>query len=175
MQLTRVTTQYSSEEDRFRLLGTTPEEDTLALWITQRLFIRVIKVLLDWLDKTQTPDDVPSRHANDPEVKSSMQNFAQQHANAALEPSLPVEAASETRQWLINEIDIQQGEEHVALVFKLPDGNKAEVPFDATQLRQWLNIVLDQWTVAEWPESVWPRWIREAKSATGAAAKSSFH
>lgn len=174
MRLDRVTTQYDSAQDRFRVLGSTPDGDTLEIWITQRLLIRIIRVLVEWLEANSEP--TTASRPQDPQVKSSVQNFAQQTASSSMPVTAPVEAKVETRSYLLGEVDIKKGDEHLVLVFKLPESEHAEVPFDATQLRQWLNIIHTQWQTAEWPQSAWPDWM--GGSAEGAALETdsvSFH
>lgn len=176
MQLSRVTTQYDSTQDRFRLLGGTPDGNTLELWLTQRLFIRLLRVLFAWLEEGHDVSTTTASKPEDPQVKSSLQNFAQQTASATMEQTAPVEAQPETRSYLLNELDIRQGEELVALVFKLPEQEVAEFAFDATQLRQWLTIVMKQWLEAEWPIGVWPDWMRQAAEETTSDSTSiAFH
>ncbi len=174
MRLDRVTTQYDNAQDRFRVLGSTPEGDTLELWITQRLFIRLIRVLIEWLEANS--DVGTASRPQDPQVKSSVQNFAQQTAGANMPATPPVEAKVETRSYLLGEVDVRKGDQHVELVFKLPEDELAEVPFDSTQLRQWLNIIHTQWLTAEWPAAAWPDWMRNASQQSALETDSvSFH
>ena len=174
MRLERVTTQYDSAQDRFRVLGSTPDGDTLALWLTQRLFIRVIRFLLEWLEE-ESADSAKVAHEDNPQVKSSLQNFAQQGASSSMQETKPVEPKAETRSYLMAEVDIRKSEQHVVLVFKLPEDKLAEVPFEATQLRQWLHIIFTQWQSAEWPLDVWPLWMRQAEEIEQDSNPASFH
>lgn len=176
MQLSRVTTQYDNAQDRFRLLGDASDGGILELWLTQRLFIRILKVLFAWLEDDNDPVVRSSNASQNPQVKSSLQNFAQQSASANMEAAEPVQAQSETVSYLLDEVDIKKSDNHIVLVFKLPEGNVAELVFDTTQLRQWLNIVLKQWVVAEWPIGIWPDWMRQAHNEAAEESTSiSFH
>jgi len=175
MRLERVTTQYDSAQDRFRVLGSTPDGETLALWLTQRLFIRVIRFLLEWLEE-ESADSAEVRRPDNPQVKSSLQNFAQQGASASMQVTEPVEPQAKTQSFLMAEVDIRKNDQHVVLVFKLPEDELAEVPFDATQLRQWLHIIFSQWQLAEWPLDFWPLWMRQAEEESEQDSSSaSFH
>lgn len=174
MRLERVTTQYDSAQDRFRVLGSTPDGDTLALWLTQRLFIRVIRFLLEWLEE-ESADSAKVIHDDNPQVKSSLQNFAQQGASSSMQTTKPVEPKAETQSYLMAEVDIRKSEQHIVLVFKLPEDSLAEVPFEATQLRQWLHIIYSQWQSAEWPLDVWPLWMRQAEEIGQDSSSASFH
>ena len=172
MQLSRVTTQYDNAQDRFRLLGDASDDETLELWLTQRLFMRILQVLFAWLEENDKSETVSGSRPEDPQVKSSLQNFAQQSASAAMEKTEPVKAQSETRSYLLDEVDIRKSDTHIDLVFKLPQGEIAELLFDTTQLRQWLNIVLKQWIAAEWPIGIWPDWMRQAHDETAVESTS---
>jgi len=160
MKLTRITTIYDGEEDRFHLLGTTLEDESLELWITQRLLGRMVKVLLEWLEGNSK--EQLGSHSQSSQAQSSVQTFAQQNANAAWESSVPVEKQISTESHLLGEVDIQRGDEHVVLVFKLPEQQVAELLLDSTHLRQWLTIVMAQWINAEWPADLWPQWMQQA-------------
>jgi len=173
MQLSRVTTQYDQAEDRFRLLGSVSEEGTLDLWITQRLFVRIVRVLLEWLE-LQAPE-LRDSDSDDPQVKSSLLNFAQQDASANIVRSPPVKAAPATQKVLVSELDIRKTEDHVILVFKVSPEEEAEIPFDVVQLRQWLSIVYGQWLKAEWPQAVWPDWIKDGAAVVSSGDSASMH
>lgn len=173
MQLSRVTTQYDHAEDRFRLLGSTPDESTLDLWLTQRLLVRIVRVLLEWLEQKDPQFGASNPH--DPQVKSSLHNFAQQNASASMVKAPPVKPASANRKVLVTELDIRKSDHHVILVFKISPEEDAEIPFDVLQLRQWLGIVYDQWLKAEWPLAVWPEWIREGAALGSAGDSAPMH
>jgi hypothetical protein len=174
MKLDRVTTQYDNAQDRYRVLGSTPEGNTLEVWITQRLFIRIIRVLIEWLETNSDPS--PVSRAKTLQAKSSIQNFAQQNASANMPVTTPVEPKVGALSYLLAEVDIRKGDKHVVLVFKLPENELAEIPFDSTQLRQWLNIVHKQWLGAEWPLGIWPEWMDESAEKIALDTDSvSFH
>ncbi len=163
IQLSRVTTQYDQAEDRFRLLGSTSDEGTIDLWLTQRMLVRLVRVLLDWLEEKEPAGS--TINSDDPEVKSSLQSFAQQNASETMVKSPPVKPGLATTKVLVTELDIRKSDEHVILVFKVSPEVDGELPFDVLQLRQWLGIVYGQWLKAEWPLAVWPNWIREGSGA----------
>ena len=54
--LQRFTTQYKGVEDRILLVGEDGDGDTVSLWLTQRLLLKTIPVLLDWLQKHDPVD-----------------------------------------------------------------------------------------------------------------------
>lgn len=159
--LTRITTEYDQTEDRFCLRGSTESGDTLSLWLSQRLLIRIVLHLTQWLESdpaTEMQAPVTSEQA-----RQQLQSFEQQAAQAELVPEQPViaeESSDAATSWLVQEVDIQRNE-HVAvgLAFKNPVGEHATLQMSAQQLRQWLGIVHRLWQTAEWPMTVWPVWV----------------
>ena len=78
--LQRITTEYIESEDRIRLTAITDAEETLILWTTQRLLIRLVAHFLEWLEK-EAPE-VSRSSAIDTGAKSALQGMAQQSAVA---------------------------------------------------------------------------------------------
>ncbi|MFN3164926.1 MAG: hypothetical protein ACE37N_15960 [Pseudohongiellaceae bacterium] len=135
--------------------------------------MRIVRVLLEWLeDKEPTGSAVNS---DDPEVKSSLQSFAQQNASDSMVKSPPVKPGAATTKVLVTELDIRKSDEHVILVFKLSPEVDGELPFDVLQLRQWLGIVYGQWLKADWPLAVWPSWIREGSTRASSEDSAPMH
>ena len=48
--ISRLTTDYVDAEDRLRLSGEVADSTPVAMWLTQRLALRVLPALLQWLD-----------------------------------------------------------------------------------------------------------------------------
>lgn len=169
IQLQRITTEYVEKEDRIRLSGETEDNKTIVLWLTQRLLSQVISHLLGLIEK-QSPGLSQSGNTQAP-ASSLMQGFAQQAAQAELTPEQPVQTASSSESWLIQEVDIALSPEgSLGLVFKRNigavaqqnDEGMATLNVEAKQLRQWLGIVHAQWQRAGWPLTLWPTWMDEA-------------
>lgn len=151
--LQRITTEYIEAEDRIRLAGEAGEK-TVVLWLTQRLLNRLIPHLCQWLD--QRVGATPLM-----EVK---QEFAQQKARAELEPQPPVRAEPDVQDVLIHSLDLKTANAGMGLQFKDEDGKViASLQLQPKPLRQWLNIVYDQYRKAQWPTEVWPAWVAQAK------------
>lgn len=157
MELTRITTEYVDFEDRLRLTAETDGGERVSLWLTQRLLQRLIPLLLRWLEKQagQAP------HA---EV---LQGFAQQAARSELQPQAPVQAEAGGAGWLVQSVDITQSPQNVRLTFKGGAGKAASLTLEAKPLRQWLNIVHDAYSKAEWRHEGWPEWAREGATPGG--------
>lgn len=156
-QLQRVTTEYIDTEDRLRLSGELPGGQTQVLWLTQRLAQRLVPHLCGWLEQ-QTAAGAPME---------LLQEFAQQAAQASLEPQARVQAQAGAQSWVVQSVDLSVGEGAITLLFK-PGITGAAVsgltlPSDA--LRQWLGIVLTQYQLAQWPLEAWPEWMTGARDA----------
>jgi len=166
--LKRVTTEFVEAEDRLRLSGEVDAADPVVLWLTQRLALRLLPPLFQWLDH-QTGATSARSPAASPLLRMNVQQeivhgFAQEAAKAGLKLQPPVQAKASGEAWLVNAIDLTPGEERIALVFKGKESSAAGVALTAMELRQWLAILHGIWTVAQWPTTVWPEWIQgEAK------------
>ena len=163
IHLQRITTEYVDTEDRIRLSGEAEENETIVLWLTQRLLSQVISHLLRLIEKQ-------SLNLANTDSSSLMQGFEQQLAQAQLAPGLPVQTTATAQSWLILEVDISLSPEGtLVLVFKrgtdsaalLEGAGKATLTIEAKQLRQWLGIVHAQWQQAGWPLTLWPTWMDE--------------
>ena len=172
--LERLTSEYVIQEDRIRLSGALPGGSVVVFWMTQRLLLRLVPTLLQWLQSHHAPKSqaVPA------EV---LQSFAQQAARTQTgnEPQSPVRAdPSSGSGWVVNSVDMTQSPETLRLTFKPaadPQAVSVQVwptlPLSAQALRQWLNILYDSWRAAGWPQDIWPDWIRESAAPTAAAPK----
>lgn len=157
-QLQRITVDYVESEDRLRLRGQDAGGETVVLWLTQRLLFRVVPHLCGWLEK-QTVAGAPV---------DIVQGFAQQAAQAALEPSEPVPLPAAASGVLVQSIDLTPGSKAFILGFK-PDSAGtvvASLVLEARSLRQWLGIVYRTCQAANWPSQTWPAWLVEAKGQT---------
>ena len=171
--LERITSEYIESEDRIRLTAIGAAEETLILWITQRLLIRLITHFLGWLEKGAP--EVALSSAIDNEAKSALQGMAQQSATAKLQEQSAVAATPDSVALLVKEIDIKMNEEVVLLVFKCHDDQKPELTFTIQQLRQWLGMIHRLWRQADWPLSIWPEWMDDSQQANQASSHSSLH
>ncbi len=157
--LQRVTTTYLAAEDRIRLSGQTPGGDTVVLWLTQRLLMRLLPNLLQW---------VGGQEGDSPRAEA-VQSFKQAAARASMEPQapVPVRAGNDQAAWLVMEVGLQVGPEGVRLTFRGQGQRLAMMTLAAQALRQWLNILHDAWRRAGWPLVVWPQWMLEAAPLAG--------
>lgn len=157
-ELARFTTEYIETEDRLRLAGEDGAGVTVVIWLTQRLLQRLVPLLLRWL-------------AQEGEAGSQAevwQGWAQQAARAELAPQAPVVAAAPGWAVLAQEVDLTPGPEAVVFLFKGGGGERASIALRPVHLRQWLNILYDNYLLAGWPMELWPEWFR---AEGGAAAE----
>ncbi len=168
--LKRITTEYVAHEDRVRISGERADTGApLVLWLTQRLLNRMLPVLLQWLEseggETLHTDSAAAltegrqQDRTSPRAKT-LHNFAQQAARAEITPQPPVRIDARTQDCLVHSVDVGSNEQMVRLSFKGADGPIASLTFTRQQLRQWLSILQVGWRKAEWPNAVWPEWLR---------------
>lgn len=173
-KLQRITSIYSDVEDRFQITGEVSDESTRCLWLTQRLLLRLVPHILEWLNEIARAEG-----KGDLGQAELMQDFAQQAAKARLEPqaAVPVptmpdpNAAIETTPgaatagqqeaiWLVKEVDISKSTNGIlTLTFKHESANGVQLAMAPIELRQWLIILHSQWLQAGWPAAIWPEWV----------------
>lgn len=161
-QLQRVTTEYVEAEDRLRLSGALVDGRTVVLWVTQRLFNRVLAPLTRWLDAHGVTGPAASAAATTPADREMLQEFAQQSAQAALTPQPRVPAEQPTDSWLVDSMDIGSNARLIRLTFKACDGRAVGVTLEAEGLRQWLAVVHSRYRRGGWATSAWPAWMEDA-------------
>lgn len=185
-KLQRITSIYSDVEDRFRITGEVSDESTRCLWLTQRLLLRLVPHILEWLNEIARAEG-----KGDLGQAELMQDFAQQAAKARLEPqaAVPVptmpdpNAAIETTPgtatagqqeaiWLVKEVDISKSTNGIlTLTFKHESANGVQLAMAPIELRQWLIILHSQWLQAGWPAAIWPEWVDTSPKASDQPVK----
>ena len=165
VELQRITTAYSDTQDRMRITGEATPDETVELWITQRLLNRLLTHLFTWLVQ-QAPEQ--SNPTMAPQVQA-MQSFAQQAAAAVLQPQPPVVTQLASKGGLVHSVDVRSDVHAVRLAFRAGQAmagvDSFALTLQAQPLRQWLNILHAQYRLAEWPLSVWPQWMNESSAA----------
>ena len=158
-ELQRITTLFVDSEDRIRLAGEDGAGQTQVLWLSQRLLNRLLPHLCAWLEQ-QAP--APGRSYADAARSEVLQSFAQLAAQAALEPQVPVPSHAPSGAWLVHSVDIATTDQVVTLNFKAAGAAQAAtLTLPEQALRQWLNILHDQYAAAEWPLTPWPEWVAQ--------------
>ena len=173
LELQRVTTEFIEAEDRIRLTAEIEPGDTVILWLTQRLLIRLLPHLLNWLE--QRPEISGPAHLSSDE-NELRQSFAQQVAAAELAPQPPLEAGLTSRCWLVDSVDVVSAPDAIALTFKgVEPEESTRLNLSALPLRQWLAVVHNQWRLAQWPMAVWPLWVAGGALLKSAPASNLVH
>lgn len=165
----RITTEFVEAEDRLRLTCALRSGDTAVLWLTQRLFLRVLPHLLEWLDQ-HTPGLAESPATR--EQADVVRSFSQEAARAAQPAEPPVLSQHATQIWLVHTVELQPRAAELRLVFRPAARDVAAgcLALAPQPLRMWLGIVADQFARAGWPLQAWPGWLRPAVSPPGRPA-----
>ena len=161
------------------MTGELSEGDTRCLWFTQRLLLRLVPHMLEWLGEIARAEG-----KTDFGQAELMQDFAQQAAKARLEPqaavpvpampdpNAPIETVpqdaglADENTWLVHELDITKSTNGVITLSFKNEGGGVQLGMAPVELRQWLIILHSQWIQAGWPSSIWPDWIDSAPATT---------
>tara|TARA_E500000331_G_scaffold353699_1_gene404933 strand:+ start:465 stop:971 length:507 start_codon:yes stop_codon:yes gene_type:complete len=157
-RLQRITTQFVDIEDRVKISALSQDNETLVLWLTQRLLIRIVDRCLTFVD-----ENIGAKGANLPvsEASSNKQPNLQQ-----ISPSEEaVVATLNCRSLLIQEVDLRYYQDQLSIVFRHNKENQFSLHFDRQQLCQWLTIIFNIWRQAEWPMTIWPKTINFFKTS----------
>jgi hypothetical protein len=188
--LQRFTTQFKGIEDRILFIGEDADGETVSLWLTQRLLLKTIPVLLDWLQKN---DPVDLKAADNRARASEMaQVFASEPVqpnrqaggsgkNTALsekpaqpgKPQQPVEPGAEAR--LVHAIHLALNPKQVQLRFQQHDEELATLSLEGAPLRQWLVVLHVLWKKSDWPADIWPDWLRENSKIAATRTERAYH
>lgn len=157
-EVLRMTTEYVEAEDRLRVSCEMRTGETAVLWLTQRLFLRVLPHLVEWLD-AHTPgiaDAQASRARAD-----AVQGFAQQAARAGQPQQQPVGPMSAHQIWLVHTVDLTARDAEMVLTLRplARDSAAAAFTLQPQALRQWLGVLCEQFARAGWPMTAWPEWL----------------
>ena len=160
--LSRVTLDYSPDEDRMKLTGLTQTGSLVVAWLSLRLLGRVVPHLLtryESIAASAVSNAAPLQHASQSEV------------SGAEEPVLP---AHDTPCFLVGAADITQGTDSIILTLR---GGSNEVRFaiPASKMAQWLSGVKNLYQVAEWPMLAWKDANQILMSSEGGGGSVTLH
>lgn len=173
IELQRITTEYEEFEDRLRVSGLTTEDETITLWLTQRLLKRLLPLLFSWLEKRAI--DGIGRPASTEQAMEMLQVFAQQEANAGMSSQTRVECSPESSVVLVQSVDINRASKALRMIFNGSDGMQIGLVMEIRQLRQWLAVVYLQWQKARWATGVWPTWMTTVAATDKNRTDTAFH
>jgi hypothetical protein len=93
-----------------------------------------------------------------------------------MEKQPPVRTEPDVQGVLIHSVDLKTSNAGMGLQFKDDDGKVvASLQLQPRPLRQWLNIVFDQYHKAQWSTAVWPAWVAQARPAQTPARAAVLH
>lgn len=180
--LQKFTTEYQAQEDRIRLLCALPGEQALTLWMTLRLLQRLVVPLCQWL-QAQPVADMPAASSARTQPSSAVHAMAQQLAQSALaaQTHTPVSVRTSQVQRLVCAVQAQGQGGQLQLTFQTaalegatlatgsgvgPDARPQAytMAFTPTSLHQWLGILYQHASHAQWPLQAWPQWFSAATS-----------
>lgn len=180
----RFTTQYRGDEDRILLTGELGDGETVSLWLTQRLLMKTLPVLLDWLQKNN-PVDLKTRD-NSTQAREMAQVFTRKPVQAraaavAENPAASKGAKEEDAQnhgdapVLVLSVDVNLNPKLLRLRFRQTDDELASLALNGGQLRQWLAVLHVLWKNAGWPGELWPHWLKDDVKLVSNEPRGSFH
>lgn len=149
--LKKVTTEFVAAEDRIRVAGLTEDGQHVVLWLTRRMLLRLVPVLLKQLDAQFALES--------PEHRDSLQEFAQQAAREMQESSEPVAAGAQAQAFLVTSVDVGQMEKGTLLTLRDEVDHAYRLPLGGDGLRQWLHILYVADGKGEWQLPHWPAWL----------------
>ena len=181
--LKRFTTQYRGSEDRILLTGEDKDGETVSLWLTQRLLLKTIPILVDWLQKNN-PADLKTTD-NRAQAQEMAQVFTRKPVEARPGAATPAGNAAATAAntpvepvddpILVHSIDLNLNTKLLRLRFRQGEQELGNLALNSGQLRQWLAVLHVLWKSASWPIQIWPRWLSEDTQLVANQSQGTFH
>ena len=180
LTLQRITSEYVATEDRFRLSGITDKGGEVSYWVTQRLLLRLLNFLLDWLEthrgelEQQAATDMlgpmVTKAATSPargEAKVSQKEAGSEEGGEDNKEAEAGEIREEDRAAtaeLLFEADIRIAATRITVVFKPRKSEHAQLSLQLDEAWQWVAILHTLWRRADWNLSAWPDWVEKVKA-----------
>ncbi len=172
LTLQRITSEYVATEDRFRLSGITDKGGEVSYWVTQRLLLRLLDFLLDWLETHR--EELERQVATDmlgPIVAKAVKRSARagekdvraEAGKKASEAGATPEDKAATAE-LLFEADIRVAATRITVVFKPRNSEHSQLSLQLDEAWRWVAILHTLWKRAEWNLSAWPDWVEEVKA-----------
>ena len=191
--LQRITSEYVATEDRFRLSGTTDKGGQVRYWITQRLLLRLLNFLLDWLEthreelERQAATEMLGPMVTKPVKRRAPRSDTEAAAAQADRESESDKAVAEAgtdensegektaAAELLFEADIRVAATRITVVFKPRNSEHSQLSLQLDEAWQWVAILHTLWKRAEWNLSVWPDWVEQVKAPHPSKSWGSLH
>ena len=184
--LKRFTTQYKGADDRILLTGEDNDGNTVSLWLTQRLLLKTIPVLVDWLQKNN-PADLKTRD-NSAQAQEMAEVFSRKPVQPkvttipAQEQAPSTENGAETDRQdplpdpvVVHSVDVNLNARLLRMRLRQDEQELAHLAMNGKQLRQWLAVLQVLWKNAGWPQHVWPRWLTDDVKLVSNETRGNFH
>ncbi|PHS19413.1 MAG: hypothetical protein COA78_00880 [Blastopirellula sp.] len=156
--VTRFTTRYDHAEDRICLLIELKDSTSSRLWLTRRLLNRLVP------ETVKVVDTITHRAvSDDPSMLERAHQFDQQAAVGAIKAQPPVVAEDDARL-LVSKIAIRARRGRLLIDLGVGNEIRQTLSFNSAELRQWISVLYDCYTRAQWSEDMWPSWVSLARS-----------
>ncbi len=191
LTLQRITSEYVAAEDRFLLSGVTDQGDEVAYWMTQRLLLRLLNFLLDWLathreelERKAAAEMLgpmaarpakSSGHAGAKVSSGSEQAGRRDDETSAAGKGGTPEADKAATAELLFEADIRIAAARITIVFKPRRSEHSQLSLLLEEAWQWVAIIHTLWRRAEWNLSFWPDWVEEIKAPRPSNSQGYLH
>jgi len=185
-ELRRISTRYVSVEDRILIHGELPSGDTVSLWLTQRILVKTLPHLIDWLEK-QIPADLKNAGHSD-QAREMLQVIKQPPVeprssgqqpppagNDSEPPENPEDMPAPSAPSLVTNMELAAGDKGVRLKFHGTGMEAVGLILDVKQLRQWLAVINMMWRRADWPPAIWPNWMNADIELVANRSSGVFH
>ena len=190
----KFTLGYDRLQDRISLAARGAQGEVVLLWLTQRLLIRLVRALLQRLDKelegavavgslseTGTPASgaVPAAPQRNRPVQAGilpqLHALEQSAAQSVLKPERPVQPAAQAEEHLLTTIELGSNPKGHVIVCRWSAEEAAQLVMDSIQLRQFMGMLYRVFGSAEWPRTSWPDWFSADSADDTAAAPVVLH
>ena len=144
------------------------DSSVIKIWASQRILLRLIPPITNWLDATQSAASNIST-----ESKELLNDFAQHEAQVELRSEAPVNSENPqpsgtgkpANSWLIHKIDVTYSDQLMELNFRGSKDRAAKLVLTKLYARQWLLILHSQWIKSDWTMDIWPLWLSQTSSS----------
>jgi len=143
--------------------------EVLRFWLTQRLCRELIKGVVGYFNASSL-----TRTSSDPGHAAAVQSYFHQDARGSRKPAKPV-ANPPGLTSLVAKLQLRTSSKGMVITLPLSDGRESALAFNHVEARQWLDILYQQYRVAEWPLDLWPDWIKGSTSQQAEAQKRPLH
>lgn len=154
---TKLSQTYDPVEDRLLLISQDDQGHVYRLWLTQRIATDVVLALTGWLENQP---ESPLEAACGPVAQVWQQAAAVMQYMPATPVGADKSARPATTEGLVQNVELIRGDEAYVLVLSLASGASLTLPFNPTELRQWLSLLHGLYETSGWPLTAWPAWFK---------------